>query len=353
MPVFSVIVPVYNVAPWLRECLDSIAAQTFADWECVCVDDGSTDGSGAILDEYAAKDLRFKVIHQANEGAAAARNRALGEVSGKFFLFVDADDAIVPDSLECFSEAFAQTHDDAVLCAPYNDLLDISEWKTAPVGFELLRSNMTPLALLTSPHAPNGYSVSRVFRLSVFGKVRFPVGIKTAEDTRYQFDCLALPARWTTIQKKYYAYRSGRPGSASHAVSPRFCIEYVGAFVHSMRTMRHRLAASKHNMAFFASKYRDIYILGAIHRAFRIWGEFSQTEKNEFLCLFEIIHGLCGFWPFRWTDRIRLSLWKRGLDRPWFPVLLLVDRVRYAIRWRWLRLCAFFLIKPIWKGRPN
>ena len=66
----SVIIPVYNTARYLCECLDSVAAQSFADWECICVDDGSTDDSGAILDEYAAKDSRFKVIHQANGGVS-------------------------------------------------------------------------------------------------------------------------------------------------------------------------------------------------------------------------------------------------------------------------------------------
>ena len=65
-PFFSIIIPVYNVAPYLRECLDSVVAQTFTDWEAICVDDGSTDGSGAILDEYEAGDKRFRVIHQRN-----------------------------------------------------------------------------------------------------------------------------------------------------------------------------------------------------------------------------------------------------------------------------------------------
>ena len=73
MPYFSIIIPVYNVAPYLRECLDSVLAQTFTDWEVICVDDGSTDGSGEILEEYAVKDKRFKVVHQENQGVVAAR----------------------------------------------------------------------------------------------------------------------------------------------------------------------------------------------------------------------------------------------------------------------------------------
>lgn len=91
-PTFSIIIPVYNVAPYLRECLDSVLAQTYADWEAICVDDGSTDGSGAMLDEYAAKDSRFRVIHQANAGVSAARNVALELFSGAWVLFMDPDD---------------------------------------------------------------------------------------------------------------------------------------------------------------------------------------------------------------------------------------------------------------------
>lgn len=94
MTKFSIIIPVYNVAPYLRECLDSVLKQTFTDWEAICVDDGSTDGSGVILDEYAAKDKRFRVIHQANVGVSAARNRALKVVSGKWILFLDSDDLL-------------------------------------------------------------------------------------------------------------------------------------------------------------------------------------------------------------------------------------------------------------------
>lgn len=89
---FSVIVPVYNVAPYLKECLDSVLAQTFIDWVCICVDDGSTDGSSAILDEYAARDSRFRVAHQSNMGVGAARNKGLDLANGDWVTFLDADD---------------------------------------------------------------------------------------------------------------------------------------------------------------------------------------------------------------------------------------------------------------------
>ena len=338
MPVFSVIVPVYNVAPWLRECLDSIAAQTFTDWECVCVDDGSSDGSGAILDEYAAADPRFRVIHWPNAGASAARNAALERIRGTFFLFVDADDAIVADAFEIFLFVFRETGDDAILCAPYDDQLRIEQLHAAPKSFEIVESAMTPLSLLASPYAPNGYVISRVFRRSVFGLVRFPDGIKTAEDIRYQFDALAEPARWTVIRKKYYGRRSNRPGSASHAFSPRFFVEYAGAFTYAVKTMRRRIGATQPTIAAFVGKYRLNYLRQAIHPAFRAWRSFSNTEKEAFFAELFDCSAEVGFWPFRGTDRVRLALWRCGLGRVAFPFLFFLDCATCAIRRRWRRV---------------
>ena len=86
--------PVYNTAAYLRRCLDSIVGQTMCDWECIAVDDGSTDGSSEILQEYSAKEPRIKVFTQANAGPVTARMRAVQEAQGEFLLFVDSDDTI-------------------------------------------------------------------------------------------------------------------------------------------------------------------------------------------------------------------------------------------------------------------
>ena len=88
----SIIIPVYNVETYLRQCLDSVLAQTLKDIEVIVVDDGSTDNSPAICDEYAARDTRVKVIHQSNAGRSAARNAALRIARGEYIGFVDSDD---------------------------------------------------------------------------------------------------------------------------------------------------------------------------------------------------------------------------------------------------------------------
>ena len=96
----SVIVPAYNVEDYLPRCLDSLLAQTFRDFELILVDDGSSDATGAICDRYGETDARVRVLHQANAGVSAARNRALEIASGTFITFVDADDTTDPTYLE-------------------------------------------------------------------------------------------------------------------------------------------------------------------------------------------------------------------------------------------------------------
>lgn len=110
---FSIVIPVYNVEPYLRNCLDSVLHQTFADWEAVCVNDGSTDGSGEILEEYTADDSRFKVITKLNGGLSSARNAGMDGAKGDYILFLDSDDWLEPNALETIAKAL---NDEDMLC---------------------------------------------------------------------------------------------------------------------------------------------------------------------------------------------------------------------------------------------
>lgn len=107
-PILSVLIPVYNVEPYLRDCLDSVINQSMKEIEIICVDDGSTDASGDILDEYARKDPRINVIHkEKNAGLLLARKTAVEAASGEYILFVDSDDIVDPD-LCAFAEEVTQ-----------------------------------------------------------------------------------------------------------------------------------------------------------------------------------------------------------------------------------------------------
>jgi glycosyltransferase involved in cell wall biosynthesis len=113
-PKVSVIIAVYNSAQFLRQCIDSILVQTLQDFELICVNDGSTDDSGAILDDYAQKDARVRVIHQENAGAGPSRNRGIAEAKGEYLSLLDSDDFFHADMLE---KAYAHAKEqDADIC---------------------------------------------------------------------------------------------------------------------------------------------------------------------------------------------------------------------------------------------
>lgn len=110
-PLISIIIPVYNAEKYLHQCLDSVVAQTYTNWECLLIDDGSKDSSGVICDEYAAKDSRFRVFHKENGGVSSARNDGIDKSNGYYLFFLDADDSLTED---CFNRIDVKPHADVI-----------------------------------------------------------------------------------------------------------------------------------------------------------------------------------------------------------------------------------------------
>lgn len=121
MPKISVIIPIYNVEKYLRRCLDSVVAQTFTDWEAICVNDGSPDNSAQILAEYAERDPRFKIVAKENGGLSDARNAGMAVAKGTYVNFLDSDDLIHPQTFEIAYALIQQ--EDADIVSWYKDPL--------------------------------------------------------------------------------------------------------------------------------------------------------------------------------------------------------------------------------------
>ncbi len=114
MPLISVIVPIYNVEKYLARTLDSLLSQSFADWEAILVNDGSTDKCSEITDAYAQRDDRFRIINQQNAGASVARNQGMKAVTGKYLMFLDSDDFLHPHAMELCIQAAERDQSDIV-----------------------------------------------------------------------------------------------------------------------------------------------------------------------------------------------------------------------------------------------
>ena len=127
---FSVIIPVYNAREYLQECLESVIKQTYVDFELIIIDDGSTDGSGELCDDFAEIDDRIKVIHQKNQGLLNARKKGVNNARGKNVIFVDADDWINKNELEIIAKYFKNND---------VDMIEFGLWKNYNNGFEVER----------------------------------------------------------------------------------------------------------------------------------------------------------------------------------------------------------------------
>ena len=308
---FSIIIPVYNVAPYLRECLDSVLAQTFGDWESICVDDGSTDGSGAILDEYAAKDSRFKVIHQTNAGVSAARNCALEQMSGEWFLFLDGDDILRVDGLETFVDIARKGVCDGILVQPYVPVWDGAEILPRKMATTILVQDATKEDLIFGPYAANGFPFSRIYRKERFVHLRFPVGVKMAEDIHFWFDALCVPARWTILNAEYYLYRQ-RPDSVCGQKAPQNCAAILDSVLVAFSRIGGDIGLGEdgkrryiERWPFSPSSYLRIFV--------KQYRELNSAERVRVFSKLRTVVTEVGGWPFEVRLRYELWLIEKGL----------------------------------------
>lgn len=118
-PLISILIPIYNAQRFLPDCLDSVCKQTYRHLEIVCIDDGSTDNSAAILMKYAKQDSRIRVIHQSRQGIASTRTNLLQEIKGEYFSYIDADDMLAPSFIASLCEIAQKQQADVVRCLYY------------------------------------------------------------------------------------------------------------------------------------------------------------------------------------------------------------------------------------------
>lgn len=217
----SIIVPVYNVEKYLRECLDSISQLKAFSWEAILVDDGSTDTSGQICDEYAKQDSRFRVIHQKNAGVSAARNAGLDAAKGEWIWFVDSDDSINPD----FEISNPEVFDDAdyVLfdMRKFRDgeELNTLEHQKGTVKCTDLSKNDF-LCKYQCNHHPRLFYKKTWVMIDHHQRLAFCLGTRVGEDLEFQYKYLTRCQRPARLDAVLYNYRL-REGSATQDDSYR------------------------------------------------------------------------------------------------------------------------------------
>lgn len=213
-PKVSVIVAVYNVAPFLDRCFTSLKVQTLKDFEVIVVDDGSTDVSGQICDTYAREDNRFKVFHKANGGVASAREFGVEKASGAYIIHVDPDDWVDGGMLEALYSCAISERADVVICDFYIDSVSTTIEYSKQKPRDLTHSTILIQYLETSLH---GSCWNKLVKRSVWNvlDIHFPP-IKLCEDMWVNVKLAMADIRFSYLNKAFYHYvRIDRVGSVT------------------------------------------------------------------------------------------------------------------------------------------
>ncbi len=217
----SVIVPVYNVQPYLRKCLDSIIDQTYKDLEILIIDDGSTDGSGEICDEY-KKDERVKVFHTQNRGLSCARNLGLDEAQGEWIGFVDSDDWIESDMYEVLLDRALETGADVAECGVRREKPKFFGYKRFKFSDQVLTGQEAVNALMH--HELSSAVWNKLYKKECFEHIWFPEN-RVFEEIATTFHLLMRAKCVCSISEPYYHYVQ-RENSLSNQHDMKNLVDY-------------------------------------------------------------------------------------------------------------------------------
>lgn len=277
-PTISIIVPVYKVEPYLRRCLESIQNQTFTDWECILIDDGSPDNSGSICDEYAQKDERFRVIHQENAGVAAARNAGLDDAKGEWIGFVDADDWIEGEMFSCLHSCAVGNNAEVVVSG-------IVETDGTSEGIKHPIKN----GCLGIPNDFEWYTQgpwAKLFSHALLRKynILFPEGIALAEDLFFTFQVFIKAEKILGIDKIFYNYFQNH-NSAVHLMTEKKIFDevYVLKRIEQILTTENNYTEDwKRWLVQKKDETKKNFIYSLTYPRFDLWRETFSENSDDF-----------------------------------------------------------------------
>ena len=324
-PKISVIVPVYNTEKYLRRCVDSILAQTYTDFELLLVNDGSTDGSGAICDEYATRDQRVRVFHKNNGGVSSARNLGLDNACGEWITFADSDDYVYPNWLTIFN--FDINNDYNLLCQGIETSKRLkksaSDEGSVSFGINYTGNVQCGLEQLLLERIL-GYPVIKTFKRKLIEArcVRFDTMLKYREDEKFILDYVRMDDKMASSDKIGYYY---------------FMPDYQAKYneLSNLELSRHqyqtvlKLRCKEYSelFKFFLNDYIDCLL-----SAFAT----KSRDKNDIIHELHILsnrhRNLCIFPPLKWAlQHIKLNL----INQLLLTSFLNLKKLKHRIHNRW------------------
>lgn len=283
MPLITIIVPVYQVKEYIGECVESLLAQTYTNLEILLVDDGSTDGSGELCDEYAAKDSRIQVIHQENQGAAGSRNTGLDHAEGEYIAFVDSDDRVSSVYTEELYKLICKYNADIAACAFEKNKMEEVLCKGETVNdSSVMEVCMSSEHMLRQWHGKyknwETTPCNKLYHRSILegdgrgDRIRFPMG-RRHEDVLISHLIVANANKIVLTTQKLYMYRT-RPGSCTTQI------------LITVENRKQNLRAQRERMAFFRKRrywraYLNLLVGYVLHVGWFGWKTICNPSQNS------------------------------------------------------------------------
>lgn len=277
-PLISVIVPVYNVAPYLEQCLNSITKQTYTNLQIILIDDGSTDSSSSICDRFANNDHRIVLRHIENGGISHARNLGFSLAKGEFISFIDSDDMIHPDFYKIMLSALENEHADLVICKEqtfFNDT-DIIPSSQDTYFIESVETQKDFLwHFMDSFTGPLCWVWNKLYRRTLLENISFQEG-KKMEDIIYLTDCALKCHKIVWIKNALNYYRQWSGSTMSIGKSDITC-DYANALIYSCNKIQS------------AENYPDLFMAYSVYITNKIALLCVKANKNSFSDSFAIL----------------------------------------------------------------
>lgn len=269
----SVIVPVYNVEKYLEKCVNSIIMQTYSNLEILLIDDGSTDKSSYICDDFAKKDKRIKAFHIGNKGVSFARNKGIEEAKGKYIQFVDADDYIEKNMIEIlYNNAIKYNADLSTCNIKQFDEKGRETSENIKKGFHVY-NNDEYIKNIYDDTMYYGYPINKLFKREYIGKIRFNENISNSEDLLFLFEITNENSKIVYDGDSFlYNYVHRKNSASTH--------KYNFKNISSLIAMEYII---KNYVDKFSPELKDKYILGYYVENLRAYYLYKKNKKaNEY-----------------------------------------------------------------------
>ena len=301
----SVIIPIYNAEKFLSRCLDSVVKQSFKNIEIICINDGSTDSSGAILTKFSENDYRFRVITQDNQGLSASRNNGLEVASGAYIFFLDADDYLHPQALEIFYNTALASECPVVIsknfCRLEKDELKLSSYPSPSVPYKICTS---PLNDLYKYRLTSAVVWNKLYKASALRRFRFIEGIYY-EDWPFTTCVFANINSFALLNEKLYMYNTTSPS----IIRSSFSIKKIHDYIKGIRHVYNYFLAKKQFKQWDIIRKKRIscsikMVLSKITKSTENKDELEAYFKQEYLKLKS--EGIVSFMDLTLKSKFRL-----------------------------------------------